>query len=229
MSNKLIPFGKYKGQPVEQLQNDPEYAKWLLAQPWFASRYSGIHTLIVNNFKDAADSPEHNVLQARLLDRRFAFQVFCAGYQAKELPNFEIWESTKLRDFRNTMLNVDELCEYEIEFEVKGWDAVVHAMYVAWGNPDSYRSLYPREIKWGGTLQIEVKPTIGEDFPTVLRQVKSRGGKGCVLVEDFACESVPFEQVREIFATSRFRGASGVVLLRCCDVPELDLPECFES
>jgi len=35
MTGDIVPFGKYKGQPVEALQGDPAYADWLAAQPWF--------------------------------------------------------------------------------------------------------------------------------------------------------------------------------------------------
>ena len=31
--SELIPFGKYKGQPVEVLAQDKGYVEWLTAQP----------------------------------------------------------------------------------------------------------------------------------------------------------------------------------------------------
>ena len=52
-SNKIVPFGKYKGQPVEVLAQDRPYLDWLTAQDWFRQRYEGIYTLIVNNFAEA--------------------------------------------------------------------------------------------------------------------------------------------------------------------------------
>ena len=36
--NTLVPFGKYRGQPVEVLNNDPDYVEWLRGQSWFAKR-----------------------------------------------------------------------------------------------------------------------------------------------------------------------------------------------
>jgi len=68
---KILPFGKYKGQPVEVLEQDQQYRDWLLAQPWFRERFQLIHTYIVNNFGAPAETPEHNALQARFLDESF--------------------------------------------------------------------------------------------------------------------------------------------------------------
>jgi hypothetical protein len=31
----LVPFGKYKGQPISILLNDTEYLIWCKQQPWF--------------------------------------------------------------------------------------------------------------------------------------------------------------------------------------------------
>ena len=220
MTNEMIPFGKYKGQPVEQLQNDPEYAKWLLNQPWFVDRYSGIQTLIVNNFKEAADSPDHNALQARFLNREFAFRVCCA---AKGWGDFGDWANSELRKFRETMEDVEEGRYYSTEFEVKGWDVVAEIRYWADGklprdDKRAYCASRERSIRWGGVCSVEVKPAIGEDFPSVLRQVKARGGGGCVLVESFIAESVEFEDVQRMFAASKVR------LLRCSDIGTQDMP-----
>jgi hypothetical protein len=46
----LMPFGKYRDQPIEVLAADPRYCEWLAAQPWFRTRFTHLHTLIVNNF-----------------------------------------------------------------------------------------------------------------------------------------------------------------------------------
>ena len=35
----IMPFGKYRGAPVDVVPNDRPYAEWLLRQPWFGERY----------------------------------------------------------------------------------------------------------------------------------------------------------------------------------------------
>jgi hypothetical protein len=77
----IVPFGKYKGQPVEVLAQDRSYLEWLSAQPWFRERYAGIYnTLIVNNFTEAAETPDHNALQVLFLDDDFCLR-FLRCYQ----------------------------------------------------------------------------------------------------------------------------------------------------
>lgn len=70
-NNTLVPFGKYKGQPIEAMAQDQQYVEWLTQQPWFKERYQKIYTVIINNFREPSNTPEHNALQARFLDDEF--------------------------------------------------------------------------------------------------------------------------------------------------------------
>jgi hypothetical protein len=38
--SKIVPFGKYKSQPIEVLAQDRPYLEWLFTQEWFRHRYS---------------------------------------------------------------------------------------------------------------------------------------------------------------------------------------------
>lgn len=83
-NQNIIPFGKYKGQPLEILQNDPSYLEWLQVQPWFLEKYSKLNTLIINNFQAPSETPEHNSLQVMFLDQDFCLKISKIFY-----PNFE--------------------------------------------------------------------------------------------------------------------------------------------
>ena len=63
----VVPFGKYRGQPVETLVADGDYCDWLSAQPWFRDRYTGIYQIILNGPQPPTETPEHNEMQARFL------------------------------------------------------------------------------------------------------------------------------------------------------------------
>lgn len=93
MNMNIIPFGKYKGQPVEVLAQDRQYAEWIMAQPWFRDRYTNLYTVIVN-FGDPAETPEHNRLQARFINPEFCQAVAAiAAYvpsMFSEPPQFEM-------------------------------------------------------------------------------------------------------------------------------------------
>jgi len=77
MSEKpmIIPFGKYKDQPLEVLRNDPKYTEWVLAQDWFGQRFPDLKTIIINNFQQPQDTPEHNKLVAKFLNEDFCMKV----------------------------------------------------------------------------------------------------------------------------------------------------------
>jgi len=68
---------------------------------------------------------------------------------------------------------------------------------------------------WPSIITVECKPMLGDDYPSVLRQVQRyprEGPRACVVVRRFACESVGWDQVASIFATS------GIDLVREEDV-----------
>ncbi len=76
----LVPFGKYKGQPIEVLVNDRQYLDWLTAQPWFRERHENLYTIIINNFAEPSETPEHNKLQAKFLDNNFCLKCIKLAY-----------------------------------------------------------------------------------------------------------------------------------------------------
>jgi len=75
MSSEIIPFGKYKGQPLEILKEDRQYTEWIMSQDWFVKRYSHLHTIIINNFHQPQDTPEHNQLMTKFLNDDFCFSL----------------------------------------------------------------------------------------------------------------------------------------------------------
>lgn len=85
----MIPFGKYKGQPVEALAQDREYCDWLLTQDWFRTRFTAIQTLIVNNFGEPNETPEHNALQALFTDNAWVVAFVRYLYGKKLSSRFE--------------------------------------------------------------------------------------------------------------------------------------------
>src|SRR6516225_4197283 len=113
-SPKIVPFGKYKGQPIEVLREDRSYLDWLSGQDWFRERYAGIYTLIVNNFSEVSETPDHNALQVLFLD-----DDFCARFATVLNP---IWRARCLHqlaaNIRDTVAKLNkELAEQRQRFE----------------------------------------------------------------------------------------------------------------
>jgi hypothetical protein len=43
---QVIRFGKYKGQPVARLADDPDYVSWLLAQEWLEECHPDVYAYV---------------------------------------------------------------------------------------------------------------------------------------------------------------------------------------
>jgi hypothetical protein len=215
----VVPFGKYRGQPVELLAADRGYCDWLMGQAWFRDRYANVYTLIVNNFGEPAETPEHNALQARFLDQHLARALLAAlqwqpvvdpmGYLRQTISYNE--QQAKQYSGNRATLDAAKAVEAElaggtaadealgitatVEFEVGGWDVIITA--VARWDQAQY-------------VLIELKPSLGDDYPAVLRQMKANRSADYyrpnkVLVFDrFAASGATLDQVRAIFGASGF-------------------------
>lgn len=127
--NKLVPFGKYKGQPLEVLAQDRKYLDWLMEQGWFRERYQGIYTLIVNNFGEASETPEHNALQVLFLE-----DDFCLKFLRALTSNFDAKIMLSLDQQRLANLGT-------IQWAISNYRAVVNAIAVdrRWESEATYQ------------------------------------------------------------------------------------------
>ena len=83
----LVPFGKYRGQPAEVFLADRRYTDWALSQPDLQQRYASFFQLVLNAGAEPAETPEHNLLQAKFLDEaaRLAVVAACAPAESRRL------------------------------------------------------------------------------------------------------------------------------------------------
>jgi len=264
MAPNLVPFGKYKGQPVEVLAADEEYCTWLAKQDWFRNRYTAIHTLIVNNFAAPEETPDHNALQARFLDPAWREQfVSCAMFEEswtvlrrtpqraqkacrdqsakiqQQLSEYkqDFYESyhTRLRKKLTELDELDRLAQHaeraitpdclarlisKVNFEVKGVDvvldvevsfvspAIIEAFDKSWElfSVNNLGSAIFSATRFSEYLQfhIECKPSLGDDYPAVLRQMRANNSHS-LLITRYAGVGATLEQVRAIFAASEIR------------------------
>jgi hypothetical protein len=69
-NGEIVPFGKYRGQPIELMMADVDYCNWVLKQPGIRERYAAFIAIIVNGGSAPdAETPEHNRMQALFLDQ----------------------------------------------------------------------------------------------------------------------------------------------------------------
>ena len=182
INTQLVPFGKYKGQPMEVMQMDTKYCEWLATQDWFREQYGNVYNqVIINNFTEPSETPEHNRLQMRFLDESFIDRFV----SQKIIP----------------ALSAVKFAIEKIEFEKNGWDVCIDFMYTAKGDPEDYDRFR--------SVCFEIKPCMGDDFPAVLRQMKANSKRYrceyyvCMIDEFTACGAT-FEQVNQMFRLSKF-------------------------
>lgn len=148
----IVPFGKYKGQPVTVLAGDPNYCEWLRSQEGIRQKYPSIINLIVNNFSIPQDTPEHNALQARFVDDEDFLKKLISLLLESSIKEAE-WYHFCRTEFRCEKCNVLERCadmlpldqmqsfqnnyiknsKIEIDarcFEQQGWDVVLTGRFL---------------------------------------------------------------------------------------------------
>lgn len=214
-----VPFGKYEGQPVEVLINDEHYVEWLTSQPWFSQRYPVLYQTVVNYGTVPQDSPEHNQMQARFLDHSVCLAVARVAAPDVEFdePIALAAEWARLDAWRNSADRFEESAHpavvKDLAFEDRGWDVTfaVRLPRLEVTSPDG-RCTYGAGDS--PSFCVELKPDLGDDFPSVLRQVKRYPGKGArvVVVRRAEFAQVGWDQVSAIFA------ADQIALIREADL-----------
>jgi len=128
MTSEVVPFGKYKGQPVEVLAADTDYCEWLTAQPWFKARYLNVYNTVINYGAEPQDSPEHNQMQARFLDDEWCFRLADLLAPGRK-GTYGLETARRLLEADACYRLFRECCELEEDdastvpsFEDKGWD-----------------------------------------------------------------------------------------------------------
>jgi hypothetical protein len=68
-SANIIPFGKYREQPISVLRGDPAYTHFLLTLKWFRNKYPELRAAIVGS------NPEATVVELSAEDERLRLEV----------------------------------------------------------------------------------------------------------------------------------------------------------
>lgn len=193
----LVPFGKYRRQPLAVLQQDPEYCAWLRGQAWVQQRYPQFHAIIVNNFAAPTETPEHNALQVRFLEESWCVQFFNAFFQQDEL----------LLCFSTEVLKGTA----RVQFEEGGVDVWLAFLIWLFDGSDQRWKESPYAIQGRHviplTFAVELKPTLGDDYPAVLRQILSnttaqKAARKVVVYDRYSAAGATIEQVQEIYKRS---------------------------
>lgn len=151
----LVPFGKYKGQPVTNLINDTQYLEFCKKQKWFQD-YPIVYNICVNQTITSGNAlnnktPEHNRLQ----------NLFLKQENIKQLISFL---KVKYYGTDPTYDNI-QYDKITIEFEAEfNWDVTIKTIA---SETNDTLDFFPN-------IYIEIKPLMGDDYPCVLRKIKTQ-------------------------------------------------------
>lgn len=200
--SEMIPFGKYKGQPIEVLEHDPQYADWLAQQGWARDRYPQIVNIIINKFGENEETPDHNAMQAKFMDRRYCalmaellgvFRPKTAAQADRQVLNYLQSEYREMLT-QGHLGKVGGECKIELHcsidkslsgailnqaFEKNAIDVSFDCDEIEWSFSVSghwkRQSSYVQVTKRFATIHAELKPTVGDDYPAILRQMRNNG------------------------------------------------------
>ncbi len=179
----LVPFGKYKGQPMIELLKDIEYLNWCKQQPKMIEKYPFVLNICVNHQLPTQHSktPEHNKLQNLFLihENVDKLLLLVKKFQSEYLPHLEL---TKGKVIFEGMFNWDLIiedfrwgvCECREKYENDEKTAYtcncpIYRKYATmFRKPANCDDLILRP------LYCELKPLLGDDYPSVLRKMKTQ-------------------------------------------------------
>ena len=174
----LVPFGKYKGQPITSLMNDTKYLEWCKQQEWF-QKFPIVYNICVNQTIQTSNqnskTPEHNKLQNLFLDNENVEKLLKNIFK-KTSKNVKIGAGgvIKFEGMFNWDLIVSNyqwwLCECDWSDETKdSCDCEINKKHT-----ERYKiPKYGEDLKFD-ELYCEIKPLMGDDYPCVLRKMNTQ-------------------------------------------------------
>ncbi|MBM9520868.1 hypothetical protein JWG39_13690 [Desulforhopalus vacuolatus] len=240
----IIPFGKYKGKPIEILMQDEQYANWLKDQSWFREKFSNHYTLIVNNFStEPVDTADHNAMQVKYISADYRMKVAYAvmgdtlfkynqSHIDEMLPELlkefegDVRSHQTLQKKLTTLNGLSFAYISGVKFEHKGVDVVYKVEYgygkIGSNGHENYKVKQAVETLWKcntyRTFRIELKPTIGDDFPQVLRQVKANGSN-VIILKEYTGTGATYDEFKKFFESQ------GLIVLKQSEVEAIATPE----
>jgi len=169
----LVPFGQYKGQSIINLINDTNYLEWCKQQEWF-KKFPIIYNICVNQTITTTNlnskTPEHNKLQNIFLENKNVEKLLRLIYKKFKYKKNVSYSSAR--------------CEFEGSFN---WDVIIDDLSFTKlqckCNWDEKEEEDICDCKYEGNddyeyalsnIYIELKPLLGDDYPCVLRKMKTQ-------------------------------------------------------
>ena len=96
------------------------------------------------------------------------------------------------------------LFSIEHEFEEQGWDVIIRSISYNCHDCIVYKNCTVQQ----NLIGVEIKPSIGDDYPSILREMKNNSihpDYQCLVYDKFEVTNVTLEQVKNIFSASKIK------------------------
>jgi hypothetical protein len=214
----IVTFGKYKGRPVTDMLADTKYVEWCKQQEFFKN-HTTIYNICVNQTigSQPSKTPEHNRMQNLFLDKgRVALLL------AKLIATDDDHTTYLVEQFINDDLRV----EFEGKFN---WDIIIGGTcYTPYKCTNSwvvstvaFKSTKKTCASEGkcicidrvSSTYIEIKPLVGDDYPTILRKMNTQkeitlkmkgraSQRFLLLIKDYQSSTTTKDELIQIFKQS---------------------------
>jgi hypothetical protein len=177
----IVPFGKYKGEPITTLLNDTKYLEWCKDQEWF-QKFPIVYNICVNQTltttNQGSKTPEHNKLQNLFLKSNiFNIEKLLRHYYNKTHKNLKIYDDGTItfEGMFNWDLIVEDyawdLCDCVWSDEKNTCDCEINKNFRKKNNIHEDSTFHCLRFD---ELYCEIKPLLGDDYPCVLRKMKTQ-------------------------------------------------------
>jgi hypothetical protein len=241
MDLPIVKFGKYKDKPITELLKDTKYLEWCKSQKELVNKYPTIFNIILHQTLPTIDSPtpEHNKLQNMFLDDKNAIKLveYVNDWKSKKHYSVKLSNTAIKRSKSFDGPNIDN-----IVFEgIYNWDVIftsehkVTVKYIYneleyYSIKKEYEKLYHnfnyidsdlmvmKIESTCSTYYIELKPTLGDEYPCVLRKMGTQikltekeedyeypWQEFILLIGQFKAEHTTKEQLIQIFKQKQIR------------------------
>jgi len=228
----VVPFGKYKGRLIEELlTDDPAYLQWLVAQDWFRSKFVTLHQIIINRGAEPEETHEHNALQVLFLDKEFCRRFLRHLYpdweklSSKTENTFGASALTSSRhrypanalrgcmasntsSIGTKLATASDMSLPSVARRPNSLSCSTHKRSLGADVLLTARATAVAKnsrvwaIDYLDTTTIEIKPTVSDDYPAVLRQMR-RARTRVLFLEQYTGKGASREQFIQTFKTAR--------------------------
>lgn len=217
MNKNIMKFGKYKGESiVDVIAKDSQYIEWLKKNnPTFNQQIMNIN-VIQENINIKKDSPEHNLMQVNIFNN---INNIFTKERLFELKFFtkEDFHYVNIEEEKNIYIDIKK--EIEKKYNNYYIDIFLN-IYISCRTEKEQNDYFhksPNSVlnKFDSTKKIciEIKPTIGDDFMDIIRQLskyKNIDGyhnfdKFIVITKNIKCSNLSKDDVLNVFKSKKIK------------------------